>query len=83
MAYTLNFSKDFTDEELDKCFQQARALRVNTITSSTQISMLPRLKPLAEKYKMPIAVHGHSETSNPDEFSSPELAYCRNAIEHS
>lgn len=70
-AYTLNFSNDFTDPELDKCFQQARALRVTTIASSTQISMLPRLRPLAEKYKMPVAVHGHSETSNPDEFSSP------------
>lgn len=71
-AYTLNFSKDFSDAELDKCFQQARALRVKTIASSTQISMLPRLKPLAEKYKVPVAVHGHSETNNPDEFSSPE-----------
>lgn len=71
-AYTLNFSKDFTDEELDKCFQQARALRVKAIASSTEVSMLPRLKPLAEKYKVPVALHGHSETSNPDEFSSPE-----------
>jgi sugar phosphate isomerase/epimerase len=71
-AYTLNFSKDFTEPELDKCFQQARALRVKTIASSTQISMLPRLKPLAERYSIPVAVHGHSETSNPDEFSSPE-----------
>ena len=34
--------------------------------------MLPRLKPLAEKYKMTVAVHGHSETGHPDEFSSPE-----------
>jgi sugar phosphate isomerase/epimerase len=71
-AYTLNFSKDLTDPELDKCFQQARALQAKTIASSTQISMLPRLKPLAEKYKMPVAVHGHSETDHPDEFSSPE-----------
>lgn len=34
--------------------------------------MLPRLKPLAAKYKLPVAVHGHSETQNPDEFSSPD-----------
>jgi sugar phosphate isomerase/epimerase len=71
-AYTLNFSKDFTDPELDKCFQQAKALQVKAIASSTQISMLPRLKPLAEKYQIPVAVHGHSETTHPDEFSSPE-----------
>jgi len=70
-AYTLNFSNDFTDPELDKCFQQAKALRAKTIAASTQISMLPRLKPLVEKHKITVSVHGHSETSNPDEFSSP------------
>lgn len=71
-AYTLNFSKDFTDEELAKCFEQARAMGVHTIASSTQVSMLPRLKPLAEKHKILVAVHGHSDTKHPDEFSSPE-----------
>ena len=70
-AYTLNFSDDFTDAELDKCFQQAKALRARTIAASTQISMLPRLLPLCEKHKITVAVHGHSETNNPDEFSSP------------
>ncbi len=71
-AYTLNFSKDYTDEELDKCFQQAKALRAKAIAASTQVSMLPRLKPLAEKHKIYVAVHGHSDTKHPDEFSSPE-----------
>lgn len=71
-AYTLNFSKDFTDDELDKCFEQAKALNVFTIASSTQVSMLPRLKPLAEKHKIYVALHGHSDTKHPDEFSSPE-----------
>ena len=55
-AYTLNFSDDFTAAELDKCFQQAKALRAKTIAASTQISMLPRLMPLAEKHKITVAV---------------------------
>jgi sugar phosphate isomerase/epimerase len=71
-AYTLNFNKEFTDEELEKCFEQARALEAKAIASSTQVSMLPRLKPLAEKHKIHVAVHGHSDTTHPDEFSSPE-----------
>lgn len=71
-AYTLNFSNDFSDPELEKCFEQAKTLQAKTIASSTQISMLPRLEPLAEKYKISVAVHGHSETDKPDEFSSPE-----------
>lgn len=71
-AYTLNFNKEFTDEELGKCFEQAKALNAKTIASSTQVSMLPRLKPLAEKHKIHVAVHGHSDTKHPDEFSSPD-----------
>lgn len=71
-AYTLNFSKDFTDEELEKCFEQAKALGVHTIASSTQISMLPRLMPIAEKHKVYVAVHGHDQTTHADEFSTPE-----------
>jgi sugar phosphate isomerase/epimerase len=71
-AYTLNVTKDFTDDELDKCFQQAKALKAKTIASSTQVSMLPRLKPFAEKHQIYVAVHGHSDTQHPDEFSSPE-----------
>ena len=71
-AYTLNFNKEFTDEELDKCFQQAKALKAHTIASSTQVSMLSRLKPLAEKHRILVAVHGHSDTAHPDQFSSPE-----------
>ena len=70
-AYTLNFSADFTDPELDKCFEQAKALRAKTIACSTEISMLPRLKSLVEKHRIFLSVHGHSETTNPDEFSSP------------
>jgi sugar phosphate isomerase/epimerase len=70
-AYTLNFNKEFTDEELEKCFEQAKALKAKTIASSTTISMLPRLKPLAEKHKIHVAVHGHSDTKDPDQFSSP------------
>jgi sugar phosphate isomerase/epimerase len=70
-AYTLNFSSDFTDEELDKCFEQAKTLKVYTIASSTQATMLPRLKPFAEKHKIYVAVHGHSDTKHPNEFSSP------------
>jgi sugar phosphate isomerase/epimerase len=71
-AYTLNFGADFTDEELDKCFEQAKAMQVHAIASSTTVSMLPRLKPLAEKHKILVALHGHSDTKHPDQFSSPD-----------
>lgn len=71
-SYTLNFRNDYTDPELDKCFEQAKALGVKTIASSTQLTMLDRLAPLAEKHKIYVALHGHNNTADPNEFSSPE-----------
>jgi sugar phosphate isomerase/epimerase len=71
-AYTLNFRDDFTDPELDKCFEQAKALGAKTIASSTQLSVAPRLAPFAAKHKIYVALHGHNNTADPNEFSSPE-----------
>jgi len=70
-AYTLNFKDDFTDEELDRGFQMTKALGTNLITTSTTLTCAPRLAPLARKYKVRVALHGHDETSKPNEFSTP------------
>ncbi len=71
-AYTLNFRNDFTDDEIEKCFEQTKALGVKIIASSTQLTVAKRLAPFAEKHKIYVALHGHSNTKDPNEFSSPE-----------
>jgi sugar phosphate isomerase/epimerase len=71
-AYTCDMQSRFTDEELDRCFQMAQALRVKYITSSANISAAPRIDKLAQKYKIMVGFHGHDQTSRPDDFSSPE-----------
>jgi sugar phosphate isomerase/epimerase len=71
-AYTVNFRNDFTDDELDKAFEQAGALGVNIIAASTQFSVARRLVPFAEKHGMNVALHGHSNVQDPEEFASPE-----------
>ena len=71
-AYTVNFRNDFTDEELDKAFEQAKGLGVSIIAASTQLSVAKRLVPFAEKHKIDVAVHGHSNLKDPDEFATPE-----------
>ncbi len=71
-AYTLNFRNDFTDEEIDKCFEQSKALGAKVIASSTQLTVAKRLAPFAEKHRTYVALHGHSNTKDPNEFSSPE-----------
>jgi sugar phosphate isomerase/epimerase len=71
-AYTINYRNDFTDDEVEKTFEQARGLGVGIIASSTQVSMARRLVPFAEKHKMVMAFHGHDRTDDPNEFSTPE-----------
>lgn len=71
-SYTMNYNKGFTDEEIDKTFQQGKALGTNIVATSTQVSMAPRLLPYAEKHKMLLAFHGHSNTRDANEFATPE-----------
>jgi sugar phosphate isomerase/epimerase len=72
--YAWNYSPDasFTDAEIDRGFEQAKALGAEIITSSTTIEVAKRIAPLAEKHKMAVAMHGHSNISKPGEFASPE-----------
>ena len=70
-AYTMNYSSDFTDPEIDKTFEQAKAMGVNTIATSTQVSMTKRLLGFADHHKINVAFHGHAEYDKPDEFSTP------------
>jgi sugar phosphate isomerase/epimerase len=71
-SYTMNYRADFTDEEIDKTFDQAKALGTNIVASSTQVNMAKRLLEFAEKHKMQLAFHGHSNTKDANEFATPE-----------
>jgi sugar phosphate isomerase/epimerase len=71
-SYTMNYSGDFTDDEIDKTFDQAKALGTDIIASSTQVNMARRLLTFAEKHKTLLAFHGHSNTKDPNEFATPE-----------
>ena len=49
-----------------------RALGAAILTASTTIEVAKRIAPFAEKHKMTVSMHGHSDTSTPGEFASPE-----------
>lgn len=70
-AYTVNYNAEFTDPEIDKTFEQAKAMGVNTIATSTRVSMTKRLLGFADHHKINVAFHGHAEYDKPDEFSTP------------
>lgn len=56
-AFTLGFADDFADDEIDACFNQAKALGIDLIvSSSTTLSMTRRVAPFAEKHRIRVAV---------------------------
>jgi sugar phosphate isomerase/epimerase len=71
-AFNLSFRDDFSDPEIDRGFQMAQALGVKVITASSTLSVMPRVVPFAEKYKLTVGVHGHSNVKDPNEFATPE-----------
>lgn len=71
-AYNYSFRKDFTDAEIERGFQMAQAMGVTHLTASANVSVAPRVDVYARKYKIMVGFHGHDQTSNPDEFSTPD-----------
>lgn len=71
-AFNYSFGNDFTDEEINRGFEIARALGAEIITASTTLSVARRVVPFAEKQKMVVAMHNHSNTKDPNEFATPE-----------
>ena len=73
-VYAFNISPNarFSDGDLDRMFEMAAAIGAQIITSSTQLDTARRLAPFAERHKVLVAMHGHSNAANPNEFATPE-----------
>jgi sugar phosphate isomerase/epimerase len=72
--YAWNYSPNdsFSEAEIDRGFEMAKALGAEIITASTTIPIAKRIVPFAEKHRMAVAMHGHSDVSKAGEFASPE-----------
>ena len=71
-AYNYSFNISFTDDEIDRGFEMAKALGVKAITASTTVSVAKRVAPFADKHKIIVAMHGHSDLKDPEQFAKPE-----------
>ena len=71
-AYNYSFNDSFTEPEIDRGFEIARALGAEFITASSTLSSAKRVAPFAEKHKMIVAMHNHSNLKDPNEFATPE-----------
>ncbi|HEX6465343.1 MAG TPA: TIM barrel protein, partial [Vicinamibacterales bacterium] len=60
-----------TDDDIEYGFMMAKGLGVDTISTSTQVSMAKRIAPFAEKHKIRVGFHGHANTQDPNEVATP------------
>lgn len=72
--YAFNYSPNgsFTDAEIDRGFEMAKALGAEIITASATLEAARRMVPFAAKHKMPVAMHNHSNVTDPNEFATLE-----------
>jgi sugar phosphate isomerase/epimerase len=71
-AYNLRFNDEFTDDEIDRGFEMTKALGVSVITASSTVTSAKRVAPFADRHKMTVAFHGHSNVKDPNQFAKPE-----------
>ena len=72
-AYNLSFQDDFTDEEIQRGFEMADALGVKVMTASANQSVVKRVAPVAERFKMRVGMHNHWQIA-PNEFATPTIS---------
>jgi sugar phosphate isomerase/epimerase len=71
-AYNYSFKDDFNDAEIERGFEMAKALGCDVITASSTVTSAKRVVPFAEKHRIKVAYHGHSDVTHPNEFATPE-----------
>jgi sugar phosphate isomerase/epimerase len=71
-AYNYSPNASFTDDEIDRGFAITKALGAEIITASATLDAAKRMVPFAEKHRMVVAMHNHSQVNNPNEFATTE-----------
>jgi sugar phosphate isomerase/epimerase len=73
-VYAFNYSPNggFTDAEIDRGFEMAKALGAEIITASATLEAARRMVPFAAKHRMAVAMHNHSNTADPNEFATTD-----------
>ena len=70
-AYNYSFRDNFTDREIERGFEFAKALGCKIITASATVTVAKRIDPFAKKAKIKVGMHNHSRIHE-NEFARPE-----------
>jgi sugar phosphate isomerase/epimerase len=67
-----NMGGNISDEDIEYGFLMARSLGVRAISTSTQVSVAKRVAPFADKHRLMVGFHNHSNIKDPNEVATPE-----------
>ncbi len=70
-AYNYSFQDNYSDEEIKRGFEMAKALGAKYITASSNVSTAKRIDPYARQHNMRVGMHNHSRIE-PNQFATPE-----------
>jgi sugar phosphate isomerase/epimerase len=62
----------FADDVVDYSFTVARLLGAEALSTEVPLSASKRIGQFAEKHKMLVGYHGHTDINNPEAFGSPQ-----------
>lgn len=71
-AYSANVNDSTSDHDMELNFKIAKALGTDTLTTSATITSMKRMDGFAQKYKIKVGMHNHSNVDRPNDFSTPE-----------
>ena len=70
-AYNISFKDDFSNAEIERGFDFAKALGTDIITASANTNVVTRVVPVAAQRRMTVGMHNHSRI-DPNEFATPD-----------
>jgi len=71
-AYSANMNDATSDHDVELNFKIAKALETDTLTTSATITSMKRIDGYAQKHKIKVGMHNHSNVDRPNDFSTPE-----------
>jgi sugar phosphate isomerase/epimerase len=71
-AFNFLLKDNCTDDEIERGFQMTHTLGAHIMTASTTLTMARRSSPFVEKHKILLALHGHSNLEDPNQFATPD-----------
>jgi sugar phosphate isomerase/epimerase len=71
-AFNFSLKEDCTDAEVEWGFAATKALGTPLMTASTTLNMARRTIPFAQKHRIMLGLHGHSNLHDPNQFATPD-----------